>query len=263
MKKRPLHYLILFLVLLFSACESENIEDKYYKSGSLPSYTDSTLNYKSSEIIWLPFDGNLNDSTGNNTPLVFVGNQKFVDGLSFDYDRGLYLDGESYLLINLGYFDTLSVVFWIKGVGELDRYNTPVLFDYGQNAIAAQLDAFTGATALSVIKNDESVNSADLSSVEYLNSYNKYSFVYVEAGGDYTKAYFKGYTNSGESKVFYEELNLPGLIEAESEMLYIGRSSQNKNQSASFFRGAIDELHIYNKTLTRTEIEALAAIPTR
>lgn len=261
--KRNFQWFLYTAILLFVlySCENANIEDKYFKGGK-PTDTTENPHGNLSEIVWLPLNGNLNDSTGNNTPVVLVGNKKFVNGMNKDYGNGLYLDGNSYLLINLGYYDTLSIAFWIKGDGALESTNKPVLFDYGLNAITAQLDATTGATSLTLKKNENIANSSENSSVEYLNSFNRHSFVCVEAGGNNTKIYYKGYASGGTETIYSENLAFPGIIEAESDILYIGRSSQRENQSSTFFKGTIDEIHIYNKTLSDTEIENMALIPT-
>jgi hypothetical protein len=248
--------------LCFYPCESENIEDKYLKRANGP---DSLNNQPTKgELAWLPLNGNLKDSSGNNIPVLLVGNTQFTQGLNEDYGQGLYLDGKSYLVLHVGYYDTLSVVLWIKGEGGLERENAPVLFDYGLNTLSAQLDVdgTTGATNLRVKKNEDMAGSHENKSVEYLNSFTQYSLLYMESGGDKTKVYFKGYS-SGHEIVYSDEFNFPGNMNAKTDLLYIGRSSQRANQENSYFKGAIDEVRIYNKTLTNTEIEALASIPAR
>jgi hypothetical protein len=259
--------MLTLIVVLVCSCESENMEEKYHSStlqDSIPNgdtITDSeTFRGK---IAWFPFNGNLNDSTRNTFPAMLFGDTLFVDGINEQYGKGLYLNGSSYLLINLGYHDTLAIVFWIKGDGELGSTKQPVLFDYGLNALTAQLDGTSGATAMVIKRQDEEVSSSDNPSVEYLNSYYKYSFVYIEAGGSSTRVYYKGYTVVGDEVVYFDDLALSGVIEADSELLYIGRSSQRDLlNSSNFFNGAIDEIQIYNKTLSSAEVEALALIPT-
>ena len=278
MKKLFFVFITTVVMVWIFSCERENIEDKYYSSGEEENPTDTVQSPSDTstvdptdtipqiihgEIAWFPMNGNLNDSTENNISLMLMGDTVFVDGINEEYKNGLYLNGYSYLLLNLGYYDTLSIVFWIKGDGEIESTNSPVLFDYGFNAFSAQLDASTGATSITVKKNDDIAYSHESSSVEYLNSFYQYSFVYVEAGGNKTRVYFKGYSSLGDELIYCDELNFPGIIEAESEFLYIGRSSQRENQSESFFRGAIDEIHIYNKTLSNAEVESMALISTQ
>ncbi len=253
--------IVMLLICSFMiCCESDNIEEKYYWQIGDTTNNDTTnphINHPSGEIAWFPFNGNLNDSTGNNIPLLFVGDTvTYVDGLSSTFGEGIFLDGSSYLIINLGYYDTLSILFWIKGVGELGITRHPVLFDYGLNAISAQLDGSTGATAVTVHNNDSTATSADV--IEDLNSFSKYSFLYFEAGTDITRVYFKGYYLDGAERVYQADLNFPGIIDPQTELMYIGRTSLRENFTESLFHGAIDEIHIYSHPLTDQEIEAFA-----
>jgi hypothetical protein len=254
----------LFLMLLICSfivcCESENIEEKYFQQ--IDDTTDIDTNdplipHPQGEIAWFPLNGNLNDSTGNNIPLLLVGDSaSYVNGLNAENGKGLYLDGSSYLLINLGYYDTLSIVFWIKGAGELGASGHPILFDYGLNAISAQLDGSTGATAVTVHKSDSTASSSEV--IQDLNSFSKYSFLYFEAGGDLTRVYFKGYYLDGTERIYEADLDFPGIIDPQSEILYIGRTSLRDDYTGSLFRGAVDEIHLYSHPLTDQEIEAFA-----
>jgi hypothetical protein len=236
------------------------MEEKYFQQINDTATTDTTsplIPHPSGEIAWFPLNGNLNDSTGNNTQLFYVGDTaQFSNGLNNSSGKGIFLNGSSYLMINLGFYDTLSIVFWVKGAGELGPAAHPVLFDYGLNAISAQLDGSTGATALTVQKSNSIASSVDL--IEDLNSFSRYSFLYFEAGGDYTRIYFKGYYQDGTERVYKTDLSFPGIINPLTEILYIGRSSSREEFPGSLFHGAIDEIHLYSHPLTDLEIETFA-----
>jgi hypothetical protein len=247
----------ILLYFLIAGCENDNIEHKYYKN-SRPDNDTSTNIIPDGEIAWFPLNGNTNDSTGRKAAF-FVGNPLFVNGLNQNKGKGLHLDGNSYLLINLGYYDSLSVVLWVKGDGVISDLNKPVLFDYGYKAISAQLemDAISGATILESNRNED-ITSSENSSVEYLNSFNKYSFLYFEAGAKCTRIKYKGFTSDGSEILYNENLNFDAPISAKSEFLFIGRSSLRDDDNQSYFKGAIEEIHIYNRPLTSSEIETLA-----
>lgn len=251
--------LALLLITLFVSCENDNIEQKYYQI--IAEQSDSS-NLTDGKIAWFPFNGNLSDTTENNTQIMVVGTPKYVNGLNADFGKGLHLDGKSYLIIKLGYYDSLSVVIWVKGDGELNGLNKPVLFDYGQNALSAQLDASTGATTLNSQKGDKKATSLK-SSTKYLNSYNKYSLLYFESSGTTTKVLFKGYLQNGAAITYNQDLSLPGIIAPQSEFLYIGHSSMRDDKNKTNFKGAIDEIQIFNRPLTDTEIDALAFTHTK
>lgn len=245
------------LCTLFISCENDNIEQKYYQ----PITLSDTSNIKNGQIAYFPFNGTLNDTTNNNTNIFMVGSPEYVNGLNPDYKQGLRLDGQSYLMIKIGYYDTISVVMWIKGDRELNGINKPVLFDYGLNAISTQLDASTGATMLTSTKNEHNISSTN-SSIKYLNSYNRYSFLYFESTGDKTKVIFKGYAKDGTATTYKQNLNIPGITLPQSELLYIGHTSLRDDNNSTNFRGAIDELQVFNCPLSDIEIETLANIYT-
>jgi hypothetical protein len=253
-------FLMLLICTFIICCESENIEEKYFWQPADTAgvdTTDPTIPHPQGEIAWFPLNGNLNDSTGNNIPLLFVGDSvTYVSGLNPIYGKGIYLDGSNYLIVNLGYYDTLAIVFWIKGAGELGSTGHPILFDYGLNAISAQLDGSTGATAVSVHKSDSTASSVDV--IADLNSFSRYSFLYFEAGSDLTRVYYKGYYLDGTERIYEADLNFPGIIDPLSEILYIGRSSSRNEFIGSLFQGAVDEIHIFSHPLTDQEIEAFA-----
>lgn len=255
--------LISIVFVITCSCESENIEDKYLNdAGQDPNGTNPNLG--KGEIAWFSFNGHLSDSSLNNTPVMVNGDIRYVEGLNDDHGEGLFLDGNTYLVLDIGHHDTISIAFWIKGERVLANTNTPVLFDYGFNGLMAQLevDAFSGATTLSVKKNEYVANSNENSHVPFLNSFTKYSFVYVEAGGDKTKVYFKGYLASGIEVGYFDEYDFPGIIYSQSELLYIGRNSSPDSGDETYFKGSIDEIHVFNKPLSNAEIEAMALIPT-
>jgi hypothetical protein len=258
--KKHFYMLSITICAICVECESENIEEKYYGPNSKdPEDTtdEPQVEKPRGEIAWYPFNGNLSDSSDNNIPVFLSGGEKYVAGINADYGKGLYLDGSSYLTINLGYYDTLSIIFWIKGSEALSGFNKPVLFDYGLNSISAQLDATSGATHLVISKNEESRSSKE-TNTEALNSFERYCFLYFEAGGDLTKVYFKGYYSNGIELVYNDQFSIPGIVDPQSEILYIGRSSMREELDNSYFQGAIDEIHIYSRCLSEDEVESFA-----
>jgi hypothetical protein len=263
----------VLLCLNYLGCETENIEEKYYQQEEESDTeeeegneednepVDTTnipeINYPRGEIAWFPLNGNLEDSTGNNIPLIFMGTPSYVLGLNEEHGKGVHLDGASCMMVNLGFYDTLAIVFWIKGDAEIGITNQPVLFDYGLNALSAYLDGATGATMVGFTKNGNEASSEE-SDIEYLNSFCRYSFVYIEAGGSQVRIHYKGYSSDGIELVYHEDFDFPGRIDPQTEMLYIGRSALRENQENTYFKGAIDEIHIYSHPLTDQEIESMA-----
>jgi len=247
---RPnLIFILFFTLVIFVRCINENVEEKYIPAN---------IEVKDrGEIAWFPLNGNLNDSTGNLTMISSAGELNFTKGINNQFGKGVLLNGiDNYITISPGYLDTIAILFWIKTPIGISSPNRPVVFDYGNNAISASLvDGTTGATEL-VLKNKEcQTNFSELGEESYLNTFNKYSLIYIESGGDSTSFTFKGYLNDGKSKVVTGHYKFPSIIDPATEMIYIGRSSLKNEIANSFYKGSIDEIHIFNRFLTQKELE--------
>jgi len=245
MKSRPI-FICLLAISLFSQCISDNVEEKY--GSTTPTKAPS------GEIAWFPLNGNLNDSTGNNTAIAVSGKVNFTEGIS---GQGLKLNGsDNFIMVSPGYLDTISILFWIKTANGIDKPNRPVVFDYGQGAIsAAFVDGVSGATNLSLKQDSTQFSSADMGEEFYLNTFYSYSLVYVEAAGNTASFYFKGALSNGAANIVSNKYEFPGLLNASSELIYIGRSSKKEELANSFFKGNIDEIHVFNHFLTDSELE--------
>jgi hypothetical protein len=245
MRPRPITFFALCLIL-FSQCVSDNVEEKY---GS----NDLTEAPKG-EIAWFPLNGNLNDSTGNNTLIAFAGDATYTIGL---IDRGIRLDGsKNYFVISPGYLDSIAIVFWLKTPKGIISPNNPVIFDYGNGAVTASLvDGTTSATELVLKQDTVSYSSLALGEESFVNTYNNYSLVYIEVGGTSASFCYKGYLKNGNEKIISSEYTFPGYFDPATEMIYIGRASEKNEITNSYFKGNIDEIHIYNRFLTGSELE--------
>ncbi len=245
MKSKPI-LICLLPILLFTQCISDNVEEKY--GSTVPEEAPS------GEIAWFPLNGNLNDSTGNNTAIAVSGDINFTDGVA---GQGLKLNGsDNFILVSPGYLDTISILFWVKTVNGIDKPNRPVLFDYGQGAVSAALvDGVSGATNFSLQQDSTQYSSADMGEEYYLNSFYSYSMVYVEAAGNVASFYYKGALSNGAANVVSNQYEFPGLLNASTELVYIGRSSKKEEIVNSFFKGNIDEIHVFNHFLSDSELE--------
>ena len=249
MRKQPSLILFLLLLLFFlSQCIRDNIEEKYAPK----SITDSLIG----EIAWFPLNGNLNDSTGNSTIISVAGEVRYISGISKEYGEGIQLNGtNNYITITPGFLDTISILFWLKTPNGISKPNQPVVFDYGNNAISASLvDGLTGATDLLLQNNENSKSSSDLGEENFLNTFNNYCLFYIEAGGDSTSFTYKGYLSNGNEKIVSGHYKFPGFIDPATEVIYIGRSSLRTEITNSLLNGSIDEIHVFNRFLTKAEL---------
>ncbi|MCF8360204.1 MAG: LamG domain-containing protein [Prolixibacteraceae bacterium] len=247
------HKLMFFLLgtaLLFSQCVSENIEEKYAYN--------QPVNQPVGEVAWFPLNGNLNDSTGNQTLISVAGPISYSAGLSSEFGQGLELDGvNNYIVISPGFTDTIAVLFWLKAGSNngIVNPNQPVMFDYGYNAATATLvDATSEATNLVIKQNDTEFSTANMGEEDYLNTYTKYSLFYFEAGGTKASFSFQGYLIDGSPHKVSNSYELPATFNPMTDLLYIGRSSDPKSTANTFFNGCIDEIHVFNRFLSSDEL---------
>lgn len=256
--KAVLHLILLIAcigicALGYISCDSSNIEEKYLLE-ELPDKTDTTA-----ILAYFPLDGSVEDKSGNDTPIKFIGDSLiFAPGLNSDCGQGLHLDGDSYLMIPIGYYDTLAIVFWVWSDCMINSGEQAYLIDYGLNAFTLNLDGITGATMVSIRNNDCAGSSNDVGGL--VNSYSNYSFVYLESSQGTTKVYFKGYLYGDIETIYRHEYPFGVDINPLNDILYIGRSSLRERSENSFFRGMIDEIHVFKHGLSKQQVDQFASI---
>ena len=237
------------VLLLFMQCVSENVEEKYA--------SQTSVTRPEGEIAWFPLNGNLNDSTGNQTLISVAGPVEYAEGINDDTGMGLLLNGvNNYLILSPGLYDSIAVLFWLKtsGTAGIVEPNRPVMFDYGSKAVSATLtDAVSGATQLSVQHGATQVSTSEMGEENYLNTHNAYSLFYFEVTKQQAAFTFQGYANGMPHKVTNQYAFTDDLL-ALSDLIYIGRSSDPHNADNSFFKGYIDEIHVFSRFLTSEEL---------
>lgn len=241
-------FLLLFILFFLSQCVSENIEEKYANTPPDP----VTVN----EMAWFPLNGNLNDSTENHSMISVAGPVNYTTGLNKESGKGLILNGvNNYIVISSGYLDTIAILFWMKTHNGIANPNQPVMIDYGHNAASIKLiDAVTEATNLLLQHGQSEVNSASMGENYFLNTYNKFSLIYLEAGGTSAAFSFQGYLDDGTPHKISNHYTFPLIFDPITDLIYIGRSSDPQHISNSFFKGYIDEIHVFNHFLTNDEL---------
>lgn len=244
MKSKPL-FIATFFLMLLTGCLTDNAEEKYEKS--------TIIEPPKGEVAWFPLNGNLTDSTGNNSLIAVAGEHNYTEGI---LGKALSLNGkDNFIMVSPGYFDTISVVFWLKTSNGIASPNRPVVFDYGNGAVSAALvDGVSGATEMELKQSEFVASTKQMGSENYLNTYYKYSLVYIEATQNQTSFYFKGYKSDGNPKVVKSSYQHTSLLDAATDVIYIGRSSSKTEIQNSFFTGNIDEIHVYNRFLSEEEL---------
>lgn len=241
--------LCLGTIIFFSHCVSENIEEKY--ASKIPTIQTQ------GEIAWFPLNGNLNDSTGNQTMISVAGTIAYTAGVNEELGQGLRLNGtNNYLIVSPGVSDTIAILFWLKSANAngIVSPNKPVMFDYGHKAATASLvDATSAATHLNIKHGSSEVSSSEMGEENYLNTYNGYSLFYFVSTGNLAAFTFQCYIDGVAHKIS-NQYNFNNIIKPQSDLIYIGRSSAPDEAGNSFFNGSIDEIHLFNRALSSSEL---------
>jgi hypothetical protein len=242
-------YLFILVVLAISACRQENVYERFYSNdiGSIPASNDGL-------ILKILFDGDVAEQSSYGTSVSLNGNAVYVQGVNGMDSSALYLSGfpQCLTLSNIGNHDTLSVFMWFKTDEALGENNAFSLFDYGVGGFSVKIDGMTGETLLNTKFNDfaESVP-------QWVNSYNTWNYLYAEAGAGKISVLYKGeMLNQIPIEVDYD-IEIGGAVQALTDILYIGRQAGENNDGAGYFKGSIDNLRVYKRSLSKAEVMAL------
>ncbi len=241
----------LFSTMIIFADEEEQVEDNTYVN---PDTGESDLNgYKGLVAHW-KFDSDLKDSSQFKNDGEAVGGKTgitFVDAVS---GKGVRLDGKSYIKVknsdSLDLTDEFTFSFWVYkedmrkkdnmegGVPYIIKYNEEGYdFPYG----VYEWDEMTPGVTFC----DE--NGADDIHSEKQIDIQKWTLVSATYDGDTMKIYI-------DKELVKSQLISSSLVKS-SQPLYIGFG--HFMTVDNYFKGILDDMKIYNKALTYSEIENL------
>lgn len=247
MKINPL-LLLGFVLLHLTSCQYESVENLYQPTPvEKPNFEDGLLAH-------INFNDGIKDEGPSRLAVAIQGETNFIVGAQGETDQAIHLSGyPQYLSINgLGEHEVMSIFLWFKSDAELEETATSTLFDYGMNGFSAKIDGTTGATRVVATHNQEEAMIET-----WINSYNVWNFLYAESGSGAFKVKYQGAIRGGEIIEMAEEISCEGTIFSELDIMYIGRSITGENTDASYFKGGIDNIRIYNKSLSPIEIKSL------
>lgn len=224
----------IFAISLIS-CESEN-ESKFAEI-IIPGDTTTA---KPGELASFPFQNNISDHSGNSFPIFFSGIPAFKK--SNLNDSALVLASGDFVQFMVPRADTFSFSFFLKGNKAVPS-NGATILNIKDNAIV-ELDATSGATKISFDKN---IKDEDI-----FNTYKNWFFVYVEILGSKTAKIVIKNKETSELKTFTYTLPLKAPVYA-GDMVRIGNSFLGQNS----FKGVLDELKMFDRSLSATELEWL------
>lgn len=226
--------------MISTACVNDNEKDMFPHI-VIP---DSAIQ---GQVAWFSFDSTLEDQLRNVDPLRFWGDiERGRDHNRID-SAALVLDGiHDYLSGFIGRYDSLAISLWFL---PMPNYNKSFLFDYGLGRFSAGLDAITSAT----MPRFRIFMQQDTSKCYWTNQLDFYFWhhMYLEIGDTINppRLYIDGYLPDTVSR--------PWRMHPLTDLLYLGRPYNTDIMDTLLFRGYIDEIRIFNKFLTETEIYSL------
>lgn len=216
-------------------------------------YASSGTSTTNSLVGWWKFNGNANDSSGNGNNGTVSGatlatGQNGVSNGSYSFNgSNTYIDATASGLGGGDIAHTIS--FWIKPVA-LSGASDPFFMGTAADNSSSAFELYSTDTYYYFYNNDIRMGSA-LS----LNVWTLVTGTYIGGGGTTTnkKIYINGALTSSVSSggKYGQLLTLPS-----SAPVGIGR---DRGRNTSFFNGLIDDVRIYNRVLTATEISSLYA----
>lgn len=230
----------LLTMLVIISCENEN--ESKYKSETTPIDTAITDSLLIGQIASFPFENDISDHSGNAFPLAFSGliHFKAANKTSFS----LFKEMNDYVQFILPASDTLSFTCFLKSEKKVNANGSKILDLNKKAEVGFYADAVTGPTYMAIgtsVKNN------------LINSYNSWIFLYVEIikNSGTAKMIIKN-IESSDLQTFEYLISLTEPISA-GELIRIGANFSLQNG----FSGAIDELKLFNRSLSESELEYL------
>ena len=211
---------------------------------SLTNGFSQNVDLKRGLVLYYPFNGNANDESGN-------GNNGNVNGASLTSDRNgksnsaYYFNGnDDYITASFQNINTIAVSFWFRSPTQSNDYS--VFLDCNKLKFYCQIAGPAYRSSSNYGKIFFRANSNDIWSYSTYND-DKWYHVYIDF--DNNSGQQKMYVNGSliKSNRISNNINL--------NKIYIGRGEDYS--AATFFKGNIDDIYLFNRALNESEIQAL------
>jgi hypothetical protein len=198
-------------------------------------------------IAYFPLDSSYTDESGNDHLLLAYGAPEFNEGYDNGPGSAVILDGDDdYLVGTIGKLDTFSISMWLRSyryfVGEWPHWRS-TLFDYSNKQVYGYIDGVSGATQISC-----GIESEQVTGIVPDNIYDWFH-LYIAVCND-VKIYINGSLSKTEP--------LQGTVTYLSDLIYLGRASNDDEIELTYFYGLLDEIRIFNRILDQAEIDELS-----
>ena len=210
------------------------------------------------DIAYYPFDGSANDATGNGNDGTEHGGTSYVAGVN---GQAIQLDGETGYVdlteaTNLDGFGAFTISVWLKPAVEMNSSTGRQVILYkgrpSQNVTSYELgyDAYDGQLHFTAISAADWFSNG---SVGYLTELPAQEWLHVACtydGASVVRMYVDG---QEAGSVFEEGSGMAGSLFDNSDPLTVGRRPDGQY----YFNGSLDELRVYNRALSASEVRSL------
>ncbi|MFH1528652.1 MAG: LamG-like jellyroll fold domain-containing protein [Bacteroidota bacterium] len=230
-------------------CSVQDIHDGKAEDSVQVSVRDFSQTQSGNQILYLPFTGNANDSSGNSFNGVVSGASLFTDRFG-NGTSAYYFDGvnDNISIPNnssLNFKNAITVCFWMNVFEFYDREAYPISHGNWENRWKISI---TNKRVRWTVKTSSGIKDID-SETELIK--NKYYFVTCIYSGDDYEIYLN------------DELDaftiFSGAINSTSYALTIGQVLPGNNQYN--FKGVLDDIRIYDYAVSYPEILKLYDFP--
>ena len=198
-------------------------------------------------IAYYPFNGNSNDESGNGNNGTPNGSVNLTYDRLGNADKAFNFSGGNITVSTTGFHNpSFTISCWIKPVASTCYYDGPVIYSdydgyYNGNTLTLRKNG-TVDIGLSGGSEAKSYQSRSINVVPL----NQWSFITASYNGSILKVYING--------ILDNTLSAPYFTYSTKTLLKIGDASWSGDYH---FNGIIDELRIYNRALTDSEIQLL------
>jgi hypothetical protein len=210
-------------------------------------------------VLHLPFDGNANDISGNNNNgsvngAILVPGRFNAENSAYYFESNSFIEVPHDTSIDFSISDSYSISLWMK-VGEkptsgaiISKWTTgfdpyPYVLRIDENGERIAAGRYIGSLPQDSTRNQTAIYKHESSLA------NEWHHICTVFSPDYIKIYFNGELK--ETRVNY-------MVEGDisnNYALFIGKTN---GQSNRFFTGAIDDIRIYNRLLSKENIKTLS-----
>lgn len=266
-------FLFFLLLFAFFSCKKEYNTYNYYSGRDTILNTDTVTiiktdtlpaSLKNGLVAWLPFSGNAKDSSGNNNNALIAGPVLTTDRLGKS-NQAYYFNGTSDFMwipynTPMHLLGDFSIAMWLKPDESVPTYGTnAMVYLYGDSTIAGHDPMFM---QYNVGRHNASVGSdrGDGTIANELTMPTDVSFrnVWVHVVGTWEQA-------TKTHKIYANGRLLATMTFPVASLDYSSTPTKNfvtylgaTDRKYVFYKGGMDDVRVYNRPLTDSEVAALA-----